>query len=58
MFSFLVKSKKKYRGDLLDIYLATEARQMNQTVGNLESPEYHCEVDQSDFLIRKKGSFT
>lgn len=35
---------KKYGGDLLDLHLAIVARQMNKTVGGLESSQYHCEV--------------
>jgi hypothetical protein len=51
--------------EILDVYLAIEARRLNKTVGDLETPEYYCEVigrfffrnqDQYSFLERSLAS--
>lgn len=37
--------------DILDAYLAWEARRLNKTVGGLESAEYHCRVRIASFPL-------
>ncbi len=37
--------------EILDIYLLSEARRLNKTVGSLESAEYECEVINKYYFL-------